>query len=132
MIYIYIYIYCMYYIYYEYETYDILWYIYIYIYIFACGHAFCPSHQSSITQRRWSWHRVQGHDVLKPCEPAAEPESLDASVDLVEQDGVHPLAGWCFNGKIPSGNGWWLGVPPRFRKPPCKWILNDIDGTFLG
>ena len=31
-----------------------------------------------------------------------------------------PIAGW-FIVENPSINGWWLGVPPWLRKPPCWW-----------
>ena len=43
---------------------------------------------------------------------------------LVSYGGFHchggtPIAGWFISGKVPSRNGWWLGVPPWLWNP--RW-----------
>ena len=43
--------------------------------------------------------------------------------------GVSPIAGWFISGKIPSINGWWLGVALWLRKPPIHkgWSAFDLE-----
>ena len=40
-------------------------------------------------------------------------------------NGGIPIAGWFLLGKIPSGNGWWLGLLLWLRTPPY-WEKNHI------
>ena len=42
--------------------------------------------------------------------------------------GVTPTAGWCISWKIPSINGWWLGVPP-FQET-TNFIRGNGNGRF--
>ena len=37
--------------------------------------------------------------------------------------GGTPIAGWFISSKIPSRNGWWLGAPHDFGKPPISSII---------
>ena len=43
--------------------------------------------------------------------------------------GVPHLCGWFLLGEIPSINGWWLGVPPWLRTPPCKNVTSQLPYT---
>ena len=41
-----------------------------------------------------------------------------------------PTAGWFISWKIPSRNGWWLGVPP-FQEPP-NYVLRNLSSSKVG
>ena len=49
----------------------------------------------------------------------------------VHSHGDTPIAGWFISWKIPSRNGWWLGLPPWLRKPPFwrGWFTTSISAS---
>ena len=87
-------------------------YIHVYIYILlsylanTVG-ALNGSHRSQ-TCFTFVWGQVPGES------------SRDVSVchmGGVHSHGIAPIAGWFSSGKIPSRNGWWLGVSPFMEIP---------------
>ena len=77
---------------------------------------------------RWKRHRVwRGlHQGGVPAVTAGwcRPPNLGVSNNRI------PIASWFISWKIPSRNGWWLGVPPCMETP--RWELDDRWRTFGG